>query len=353
MSTIERDKLVNELESVISGLSSREIIEQSKCFVFHDHYVYTYNGEIACRQKCSLDIEGAVHADKFLNLLRKLGDTTLDVSVHKKELRIKGKGRRKGGLALESKIELPIDTIRYPKSWSSLPSDFIEAVNLVQDCAGTDESKFYFTCVHLHPDFVEACNNKQVARYRVKTGLQKSMLLRKDSIKHVVSLGMTEFGMTKTWMHFKNPNGLILSCMRYFENYPDLNDLMTVKGIRMSLPKGLDQAADRASLFSDEDVDDKRVMVTLEQDLVTLEGRNTQGWWKESRKVKYNRDPMSFRIVPALLAQIATKYNECVLSRKQRRLKAGVGKKFTYVTVLGAADKQEKEKKHSEKTNDE
>ena len=59
---INREELLNQLESVLPGLSTREIIEQSSCFVFMNKEVITYNDEISCSHKSRLDIEGAIVA---------------------------------------------------------------------------------------------------------------------------------------------------------------------------------------------------------------------------------------------------------------------------------------------------
>jgi hypothetical protein len=72
MQTVNREQFIKELESVQAGLSVRAATEQSNCFVFSDGVVRTFNDEIACEQKTSLKITGAVIADPLISLLRKL-----------------------------------------------------------------------------------------------------------------------------------------------------------------------------------------------------------------------------------------------------------------------------------------
>ena len=60
--TINRELFLEQLESVQPGLSTREIIEQSSCYVFRGGEVITFNDEIACSQKCDIGIEGAVRS---------------------------------------------------------------------------------------------------------------------------------------------------------------------------------------------------------------------------------------------------------------------------------------------------
>ena len=79
MLKINREELLQQLESVVPGLSVKEIIEQSKCFVFKDKKVMTYNDEVACTQDSCLDIEGAVEAMPLISLLRKLKEEEIDL----------------------------------------------------------------------------------------------------------------------------------------------------------------------------------------------------------------------------------------------------------------------------------
>ena len=69
---VNREELLRNLESVQAGLSRREILEQSDCFVFGGKRVVTYNDEVSCRGPSGLDdsFRGAAKADKLLEVLR-------------------------------------------------------------------------------------------------------------------------------------------------------------------------------------------------------------------------------------------------------------------------------------------
>jgi hypothetical protein len=51
------------LKAVEPGLSQRDVVEQSSCFVFKNGYVYTYNTEVFCRHPYRVNFEGAVSRD--------------------------------------------------------------------------------------------------------------------------------------------------------------------------------------------------------------------------------------------------------------------------------------------------
>ncbi len=108
----------------------------------------------------------------FVSILRKLKETELEITTSKEELLIKGK-RKKAGLRMETDILLPIDSVEKPKKWIHLPDDFAEAISIVQQCSGKDETRFSLTCVHITPKWIEACDGYQAARYKMKMEIEK------------------------------------------------------------------------------------------------------------------------------------------------------------------------------------
>jgi len=334
--TINKEQLLKELECVTSGLSPRGIVEQSDCFAFLKVKVVTFNDEIACSTACCLHVTGAVQAKPLLDLLRQMPEDTLEISADEGRLVIKGKERR-ARIVMEKEISLPFKSVGEPKKWTTLPADFLEAVNLVHRCAGKDEQKLE-VYVHVHPDKVEACMEHQVGHFRTHTDIKKSVLIHKDSIKHIVSLGMTEFGVGGAWTHFKNANGLILSCRCVMEeDFPDTAKALAVKGAKINLPKGLADAAERANIFTEENVDDDDVTVTLKPGKVIVVGMGSSGDFREIKTMKYNGEEITFMISPKLLADLTMKHNEAWITPDTLKVKSG---KFTYVTALGSMDEK-------------
>src|SRR6185436_10131775 len=203
MPTINREQLIQQLESVQPGLAEREVLEQSSCFVFERGRVITFNDEIACSNKCDLGFTGAVRARPLISLLHKLTEETLDVSFEEGHFKIVGQ-RKEMGIVSEKDILLPVGKLEKPDQWHDLPEAFIEAIDMVQHCASSDEAQFVLSCVHISPEFIEACDNTQITRVKVKTPVAKSIIVRRDSIKHIVTLGMTRMAETESWVHFKN-----------------------------------------------------------------------------------------------------------------------------------------------------
>lgn len=351
---VEREDFLRRLQTVKAGLSARDIIEQSCCFIFQDGQVATFNDEVSCHTSSGLDDKfvGAIAAAPLLAVLEKLPEKDVELSMRDGELVVIGKNRRVGVRA-EAEILLPLGAVEKPKKWKPLHPDFIEAVSAVSSCASTDASRLVLTCVHVHPEWVEACDHHQLSRYTIKTGLDKSLLIRRDSLKHVCALGVSEVSVTETWAHFRNASGLVLSCRQYVDSYPDLTPLLKVKGAApATLPKGLAEAADTASVFSAENTDRNVVTVEIRAGKLRIKGVGTNGWYQEVKKLKYSGPPLSFMISPELLSELVKKYNDCEITNERLKVVSGAQ---TYVGWLFKIDNNTvvKEENDDEESDDE
>jgi len=329
---VNRDLLLKELEAVTPGLSAKEQIEQSNCFVFSDGQVITFNDEVAARFPTCMDLTCAVQAAPLLSLLKKLKEDDLNITLTEGELLVSGK-KKKSGIRAEAEILLPLESLETPKKWKPVPEDFGTAVSMVSSCASRDESHFALTCIHVHPEWVEACDNAQAGRYNIMTGVREEIVIRKDSLKNIQALDMTEFSETRNWIHFRNPSGLILSCRRFVEDYPDISKSFDVDGEKTVLPKDIKDAVERAEVFSIENIEDKSIEVHLRPGAMKIKGEGASGWFSEIKHIQYEGHNISFRIAPKLLVDLA-KNNQCEITEGRLKVKQG---KMQYVTCLMAA----------------
>lgn len=332
---VKREELLKVLESVSPGLAPREIIEQSSCIVFHDGKVMTFNDEVACSRKSPLNIEGAVKAEPLLKLLGKLSEDDIDMSVSGAELCVKG-ARREARFRLEAEVMLPVESVDVPDKWRALAPEFNDAINIVHACASGEESQFVLTCIHVHKNHLEACDRFQMARYPVDTGVDTPLLIRAESLKKIVGFDMTEVSETGAWIHFRNPAGLVLSCRKYAESYYNLDEFITSDGTTpVVLPGGLEEAVDKAQIFSGENAEGDLVTVNLKPDKITIQGEGASGRYREVKKVRFDGEPMKFNIAPKLLVEVTKKSNECRIGAERLFIDTG---KFRYVTRIEKPD---------------
>jgi hypothetical protein len=332
----KRNEVLNKLKQIMPGLSNKELIEQSTCFVFTQTEAITFNDEVSCRIPFVTNFKGAVKASPLIDLLNKMNENEIEISHQQSDeqnqLIIKGK-RKRSGLFMEAEVNLPVDFVEQPdKQWKKLPEEFPNAVDLVKECASKDETNFQLTCVHITPNCIEACDGYQAANYKLIFPSEKSFLIRADSLKHILSMNPILFTETKSWIHFKNKDKLILSCRKYIAQYQDLSDLFKVKGVVFEFPTEMTDAIVKANVFSSQNLNENYIKVRLKKGVLLIEGKGVDGWYEEGMKIDYDKKEIEFLISPKLLIDLFKKYKQGLIN--ENRLKVS-GKNFKYVTCLG------------------
>jgi hypothetical protein len=332
---IEREQFLHALEGVRPGLSVGALLEQSNSFVFLDGKVMTYNEEIFCSAPSGLsdpEFNCAITAKSLLKILDRMPEDELEVSIKGNELVFKGKGRE-FGMTMDKEILLPIEGVDQPEGkWRRLDDAYCEGLMMVQECAGNDVEKFMTTCVHIHPEWVEAFDNQQIMRYKIDTRIQDACLVKKSSVGYIAKMEPTKMNETGGWLHFKNPSGLTMSCRRFLgENYADLGSELEPEGKPIVLPKSLAEASKRAETFSSEDAEANFVTLTVKAGRLKLRGQGASGRITEVMKAKYEGPNMSFDIAPKLLQQVVSRYSKALLDEKRLFV---TGEGWVYVTFL-------------------
>jgi len=307
---INREEMLKVLESITPGLATKEMFEQSSCFAFEDGKVITFNDELCCMRDSPLKINGAVKAAPLLNLMRKLNDEVVDVDVDKNQMKVSA-GGRKVEFAMEAEVMLPYSSVDTPEDWDDVNPEFFDAVESVNLCAGTDESEFELTCIHIHPDFVEACDRFRIERYELETGIDEETLVRSTTLKSIVGFGFTKMSKTGSWLHFKNPAGLVVAVRRFLDDYKNLDAFLQDSGSnQLSLPGNLSDAISNAEIFSSEH-SVNYLTVQLKTNVMMITGKGPSGRYRERKKVVYEGPDEQFQIVPKMLLAISEKGNKC------------------------------------------
>lgn len=335
-----REEFLAVLQAAEAGLSRNEKLEQSTCFVFQEGRVHTFNEEVAVRAKSGLpaDFTGAVQSGTLLAFLKKVSERKLTVkSAGDGELMFAGNGK---GVKFRyaEKIQLPVESVERPgkADWRKLPPNFGEAVAVVQECTGKDESKTAMSCVHVTADFLESFEKFQATRFRLKMPVDDEFLVKPTGLKHVVALDCTAVAATDEWVHFKNDAGVYISCRRYDEKFPPLEEALDMAGgDTVELPDGLDAAVSRAEIFSKENADENHLLVILEDGLLKVEAVGMTGRYWEDASVKYSGEPLAFLIAPKMLLEVVKRSNK-VRVNKDKLLVKGPG--WRYVTALTDPD---------------
>jgi hypothetical protein len=338
MLELNREEFLNTLEEVSPGLSRTGIQDQSVCFIFRKGLVCAYNEEVFCSgvSKLPKDFSGAVPAKKLLELLRKMTVATVKLDVGDKKFTLIGKNE-KANLRMESSILLPVDVVEVPEkdAWTKIHPDFTDAISIVSECASKNQELVTCTCVHLHPKWMEAFDNAQMTRYKIKTGLSKSFLVRSQSLKHVPAHDYVEFAETPKWIHFRTRSKSVLSCVRLVtegDEFHNLTPYLSVRGTPTSLPKALAETADKAEIFTKDEGEDNMVLCEINDGKIQITGSGAAGDYTKIMQIRYKGPSVKFRVSPKLLIELLKRHTECEISDKNvLRVDGG---KFVYCVCL-------------------
>lgn len=332
---VAREKILRAFEEVQPGLSTREITDQSSCFVFKGGRVITYNEEVFCSAKSTLpkELEGGVEADKLTQFLRKLKDPEITLSFSDNTLKVKGTKREGIEFPFRKEILLPLDQVEVAGKWRKIHKEFADAVNIVQQSASQDQSEQITSCIHIHPKFIEASDGRQLTRYKIKTGVEKPFLVRRDSIKFIATVSLKEISETEKCIHFRSDTGLIISARRYMDQYQDMSAALKEEGEPIILPKGLTDAMEKCELVTQVDKDNNFATIHLTKGEIKVTGISQAGrYWKTFKNVKYNGKDLKFKIPPKLMGEILRRHTDCEIT-DSFRVKINGGK-FTYMAAL-------------------
>lgn len=350
---VARSGLLNALESIMPGISSRDMVEQGTCAVFMGNTVCSYNDEIFCEYKLEdeLNITGAVPIGPLRSMLHKLKEDSVDINVSGSELLIKGKSGRESGIRIEEKVALPIDKVDKPEKYKKLPDGFAPAVMRAAGCASTDSGLYYITCIHLTAKHLEATDNNHAIRYYMDLPIEEPSMVRATSLAQIKLASPKSMSVTRSWVHFKNGLGLRMSIRKDTtggaQKFPDLSKLLEFKGKSITLPKSIGEACDRAQIFSAEDAEMNLVRVEIAPGKpLALRADGSSGWYREKKKIDYDGPELKFMISPNLLAALVSESHPCKVDGHRLIMKSD---SFSYVVALEtAAEPKEKEETEDE-----
>lgn len=321
-----------QLEAAAAGLSSIKVFDQAMCFIFTDGFITTFNDEVYAKVPTGLNVTGAVNGNALLRLVKAIDQGAVTVQEGDGELLVIGKNER-SGILLEKEITLPLDKIEQPKKWVRVSERFTEAIRGAVECAKTSHlSKFALTCVHIHPDRIEGCDNTHAIRFKLKTPIKKSILIRALSAARAAAHEIKEISVTTGWCHFKTVSNVIIGCKTHADDYIKMDNVLTGKGKKLAFPKDLIKAVMRAEIFTSEDQDRNYVHVSLKPGSVRIRGEGVSGWHEKQSKLDYDGPEITIKVIPDLFVKLIKTHDECELLTEDRLLFRGNG--FAYVLCV-------------------
>lgn len=217
---IDRESLLRTLGYVSVGLGKQGF---GNCFLFRKGIVCTYNEDIAAYAKVPIRWTGAVSARELLGVLEKWDCRFVTLLIEDGALFVYGGSRSKVRLVLEDAQDAAEFDLAFGTDWQPVPAGFLDAIAAVEDAAatGTDIDEGFTRCVHITPKAIEATDLTQYARCRIRTPVQGSVCILRDSAKVIAHLGANEMCETSALLCFRNDAGVQVGIRKQEEEFPE------------------------------------------------------------------------------------------------------------------------------------
>jgi len=341
---VDRVKFLATLQKASVGLSSRELLEQSNCFIFHGGDLITFNDEIMARAKSPIELEGAIPAKDLIGVLSKIPDETLEVIVRENEIVLKGM-RRRAGITLASDIHLPINEVPMPTKWMGMGENVFPVMLQASLTCGKDATQYLTTCVHVTPELIEACDNNRMLRAELTTGFPNELLIPASSLDAIRGLTPKKFCIGKGWLHFQMDDGEVISLRCSYEKYfSGIDKALVIKNAEeIKLPANLKDIIGRAEVMAEGSKVsavgyDSRVTITIKEGLIKVRARKETGWYEEQKRVVYSGPTLIFEVHPHFLMEVMERSRKVLLNNEKMMIKTD---KVQFVVSLYTKEEEE------------
>lgn len=302
---LNREKFIRALDNVSPGLASKEIIEQSNCFVFKDKKVFSFNDEVSVCYPFDIDFEGVIPAKQLLGILNRSNDEELELTLTGDKLRIKGK-TFSANITLSHQIKLPIDSVNIPDTWTKFPDGMLLKFESCQLSVGHDMAKPILTCIHWEDKVVESCDNHRVSRFDTEhDGPAESLCIPGKSLNALIkNYRPVEYSYSPEWIHFKNENGSIYSVRLFSGTYPNMLPILSISSSeQIEFPAGLADVLFRSEVLADVSTPTPEAVIIIKDKKITVSSSSEAGEFTESLDTTSTLE-IEFRVYSRLLQGI-------------------------------------------------
>jgi DNA polymerase III sliding clamp (beta) subunit (PCNA family) len=308
---VQTDQLLKVLAAIRPGLANRPIVEQTVHFIFTGDEILTYNDKICIIHPFHTNFQGSVSSDELYKIVAKVGQDQIEFDYDEKTLFISA-GKMKAGLLYQSGedilklvkvLDLPIP------EWFSLPTDFLQALGLCLFSTSKDSSQNVLSQISVKGDLVVSSDNMRISRYQMQGEVQHSFLLPFKTVEELLKFDVENYFVGDSWIYFGTKDGVIFCSRVRKDQYPEVDPLFEVDGIRVKLPSKLRQIVDEVSVLAEGDsVFDKKIDVEIVDGKIRCKGAKEVGWIEIEESIKFKKESgLRFSINPIFFSQVLEK----------------------------------------------
>jgi len=305
--TISRIDLLNAIREVTPGISKKGDLDQSDSIIFDNDSIYTFNSEIGIYHNFETNIQGAIKAEKFIQLLEKLPQDEIEIKEIKGKLSLKA-DRIKATIKLDKNITLNPQKIpgKTSKKWKTLPDNFNEGIAFCFFSANTSNIPAGTDCLFVNGDRIASVDGYRGTVFNLSSSIDDDFLLPAKCAKQLSKYSSEKVVIDNGWLYFMNENGTVFSVRTYAEiDYPAYDSFFDVDGPEINLPDEFLEIVSRAKILISADfVLDQFVSLIFSEGKVVCRGEGVDGWFEEEREIEYSGKDLDIKIHPAMFSEV-------------------------------------------------
>jgi hypothetical protein len=274
---INREELLQALKKIKPGIAKKDIVEQTTHFIFTGLEVITFNDSISIKYPLKTDFKCSVPAEDFFKIISELDCENLELKLKESILHFEtGKAKVKMPVSLEINKSL---LVKENDKWKDLPEDFIDAISFCLFSAAKDMTKIVLTYIDIKGDIVSSSDNYRITQYQMKKKLGSPILISAEAVQELIKFKIKKYSLTDSWTFFSTKDGIIFSCKRISETFPDLTRILNmVEGQKIKFAKETQKAVQISSIFAEGNFDiDRKIKVKIENGKLTCIGEKQSG----------------------------------------------------------------------------
>ena len=336
---MDRKLLIEALGKVMAGVENKNsLLEGANSFLFDDKWIKSYNDLISVSYPFDSGLSCMIKAAEFYKALNKMKDDNIKMLIlDDGKVQISGKSTMMKLACLDAAIiqnmvdNLALDQLK----WAKLDLEFLSALSVAIEFAANNSAMTSMCGVSIGLDGMAATDGSRALFYNMEIrGARKEFFLPLSAAKEIVKLtDLTHLSVDESWIHFKASSGTLFSVHKPLVDFPReaIREFFPegyFEGKKFSLPVGLEDSIDRASILSgSNDMGSAFLGISLDnKGHLIVSGNNQYGEIKE----KIPKDDswsfpedMTLRIPPKNFNKILSISREFVVFDRYIKMKAG------------------------------
>jgi DNA polymerase III sliding clamp (beta) subunit (PCNA family) len=318
---VNRKEFLQLLNRLLPGVSVRDLIPQTQCFIFNKGEAFTFNDCVCIKIKTALQLNCAIQAKELYLLISKIEDEEIEIEQKGNTLVI-ATDTGQGTISIQD-IAISISHIPDPLhskiKWIPISEDewnqIYQGLSVCVHTVSSDYARAKLTCVHFKKNKIESSDGNNVTLFEVDSAPSESFMIPEGAVRALLQFdSFDQYGVVhkkdsplKYVFFMDTDSGMVLSFTTYDELYLNFEKqgiykLCELKGEHIQFRiRSMLSAVERARIFTKDMEFEEKIHISMDSNCITIQGQGEKGKWKEKMRSRHKGKEVSFQIPPSTL----------------------------------------------------